>query len=191
MSRRRRLLKVSFRLPLSRSGDQGGFTMLEALVGVAIMAMVATVMAAGVAMAFRAVHFQRSGGIAVDEGRRIMPQIAQDLKVSRESNLTPDVERSLDVDGDLVLTHVNPDNGSPFTVTYSLDGSNLIRTQQSAGSRTMARNVVDAVFMFCETDTEPECDGARYYNVTLITAGPDTDRSRAENPWRVYQRIDP
>lgn len=181
-----RLLNIRLEGSLVRAADQRGFTMVETLVGVAIMSMVALVMASGVTMALHAVQFQRSGGIAVDEGRRIMPQLSPDLRVAASTNLDLDVPMSLASDGDLVVTQVDLlGSGGTVTVTYSLDGTNLQRALNSDAPRTVARHVVDATFLLENQSSGP------VYTVTLITAGDDTVGSQAMNEWVVYQRTDP
>jgi prepilin-type N-terminal cleavage/methylation domain-containing protein len=178
--------KSSHQSSLRWAGSQDGFTVVEVLVGVAIMSMVALVVASGVAMAIRGLQFQRSGGIAVDEGRRTMPQIAPDLRVATGTNLNANVPISLASDGDLVINQVDLlGNGGSVTVTYSLNGTNLRRTLNNEAPVTIARHVTDAMFLLENPGPGP------VYTVTLVTAGNNTEGSQTINQWVVYQRTDP
>lgn len=158
--------------------------MIEALVGISIMAIIVSVMASGVTLAFKAAYFQRTGATAVDEGRRMIPVITKDLQVATQTDLVdgaPPV--SLGPGTDLTITHQEPDplvGGGPYTIVYSLVGSDLVRSLDGT-PRTVARHVLAATFSL----------SGSVFTVTLTTQSEGNTRSEATNTWVVYQRIVP
>jgi prepilin-type N-terminal cleavage/methylation domain-containing protein len=166
------------------AGNQGGYTLIEALVGIAVMAIIVSVMASGVTQAFRAAYFQRTGATAVDEGRRLIPVVTRDLQVATQTNLidgNPPI--SLAPGTDLTITQQEPDPAvgvGSYTIVYSLVGSELVRSLDGT-PRTVARHVASAQF---------SVSGA-VYTVSLTTQSEGNTRSEATNTWVVYQRTIP
>ena len=166
------------------ASNQGGYTLIEALVGVAVMAIIVSVMASGVTQAFRAAYFQRTGATVVDEGRRLIPVITKDLQVSTQTDLidgNPPI--SLAPGTDLTIIQQEPDpavGGGPYTIVYSLAGSDLIRSLDGT-PHTVARHLSSAHF---------SVSGA-VYTVSITTQSEGNTRSEATNTWVVYQRTVP
>lgn len=187
LARRPRLTRGSWGLGAFSRGirngasNQGGYTLIEALVGVSVMAIIVSVMASGVTLAFKAAYFQRTGATAVDEGRRMIPIITKDLQVATQTSLIDgDPPISLGPGTDLTITHQVPETGAEFDVIYSLVGSDLVRTMNGT-PRTVARHVLAAEFSVSNS----------VYTVTLTTQSEGNTRSEATNEWQVYQRTAP
>lgn len=164
-----------------RATGQGGFTLVEGLVAISVMAIIVSVMASGITLALRAVYFQRTGATAVDEGRRLVPIITKDLQVATDASPMP---VSLGAGTDLTLNGRDPEFDTPFTIVYSLDGSDLMRTLDTGGTvtaRTVGRHVLAVDFSM----------SGSVYTVNLVTQSEGNTRSEATNTWEVYQRTVP
>ena len=176
LTRRRHRLRSSTQgMPVG--DNQGGFTLIEALVGVSLMAIIVAVMASGITMAFRAVYFQRTGATSVDEGRRILPIITKDLQVATGTDPMP---VSLGPSTNLTITGRDPLTDMDYFIIYSLAGSNLVRTLDGT-PRTVGRHVSTADFSVTGS----------VFTVTLITSSESNTRSAATNTWDVYKRAGP
>jgi hypothetical protein len=132
-------------------------------------------MAAGITQAFRAVYFQRTGAVSVDEGRRLIPIITRDLQVATVSPSPV----TLGPGNDLSIEQGDPAGGD-IDVIYSLSGSDLDRTRDGT-SWTVARHVLGADFAVSGPVT----------TVTLTTQSESNTRSAATNTWEVYRRTGP
>lgn len=165
------------------ASNQNGFTLIEALVSISVMAIIVAAMASGITLAFRAVYFQRTGATAVDEGRRLMPIITKDLLVAKDSSLVDcNAPIWLGQGTPLTLNGRDPEFNTVTSVVYSLAGYDLVRTSSPGPvSRTVARNVFDASFLVCSS----------VYTVAVVTQSEGNTRSQATNTWQVYQRTVP
>ncbi len=95
----------------AESANQRGFTLIEMVVGLAIMALLVSALATGITQAYRAAYFQRTGAVSIDEARRIIPIITKDLQTAKSARL----------DGpDFIINFEDPEDersNSAFNVT--------------------------------------------------------------------------
>ena len=152
--------------------NQCGFTLIEMVVGLSIMAILVSALATGITQAFRAAYFQRTGAVSVDEARRIIPIITKDLQTAKSTRLEGT---------DFIIDFEDPKDESTHMITYSLDESNLIRSEDGV-DRTLGRHVKEVVFSVSQ---------AGRVEVTLATWGDENEATETNNTWTVYQRPSP
>ncbi len=94
--------------------NQCGFTLIEMVVGLSIMAILVSALATGITQAFRAAYFQRTGAVSVDEARRIIPIITKDLQTAKSTRLEGT---------DFIIDFEDPEDEIPksYEVVYTLD----------------------------------------------------------------------
>ena len=165
-------LKSSRLTKPTANSDQRGFTLIEMVVGLSIMAILVSALATGITQAFRAAYFQRTGAVSVDEARRIIPIITKDLQTAKSTRLEGT---------DFIIDFEDPKDESTHMITYSLDESNLIRSEDDVG-RTIGRHVKSVVFSVPETGI---------VEVALATQTAENEATETNNTWTVYQRPSP
>ena len=176
--------KVNSSRPASptANSNQRGFTLIEMVVGLAIMAVLVSALATGITQAFRAAYFQRTGAVSVDEARRIIPIITKDLQTTKSTSLLSEGDSvELGPGEDFTIDFEDPKDESTHTITYSLDESNLIRSEDDVG-RTIGRHVKSVVFSVPETGI---------VEVALATWTEKNEATETNNTWTVYQRPSP
>ncbi len=173
----------SYRPPnTTRNRNQRGFTLIEMVVGLAIMAVLVSALATGITQAFRAAYFQRTGAVSMDEARRIIPIITKDLQIAKSTSgsvtLNPEIPGAV-----FTITFEDPEDDTPIEleIVYSLDVSNLIRSEAD-GTRTVGRHVREVEFSI----TDPGI-----VEVTLATWTEENEATATNNTWTVYQRPSP
>jgi prepilin-type N-terminal cleavage/methylation domain-containing protein len=157
--------------------EEHGFTLVELLVGVSIMTVIVTVMASGLTQGFRGVWFQRSGLTSLDETRRILPTITQDLQVATATNLVNGAAPVASVS----ITSIDPETyptPTTHTTTYSRSGNNLVRTVDGV-PQTVARNIADVNFSVSGST----------YTVELTARAEGSSSSEETSTWTVYGRV--
>lgn len=167
-------------------GNQRGFTLIEMIVGLSIMAVLVSALATDITEAFRAAYFQRTGAVSVDEARRIIPIITKDLQTAKWTSLAAGKSVILSPDNpgsDFTIYFQDPEDETPLDrpIVYTLDESNLIRSEDGV-NRTIARHVKSVVFSF------PEIGAVE---VTLATWTEENEATETSNNWTVYQRPSP
>ena len=161
--------------------DQAGFTLVELVVAVSITAMVVSIMASGVTQSFRAVLFQRTGLTAMDETRRIIPVVTEDLRVATQTTL----EDGADPVSTVEITSTDPDPVATHTTDYVLSGTNLVRIRDQGtvdeASWTVGRYVSAVEFSV----------SGSLFTVTLPVTDEGNTESVVTSTWNVYQRSSP
>lgn len=174
---------------LTANSSQRGFTLIEMIVGLAIMALLVSALASGITQAFRAAYFQRTGAVSMDEARRIIPIVTKDLQTAKSTSLAvgESVELTPENPGaELIIKFEDPLTGEKLEITYELDQSNLIRSEDEV-PRTIGRHVKSVVFSV----PEPEILEAEGVEVTLATWTEENEATATNNAWTVYQRPAP
>ena len=139
-----------------RSNAQG-FTLVETLVATALLAIILGVILTAAVTAQRAIAISQAQTAATQEARRGLEEMTRELLRAPETEITdasgadvwppPDggwagiqfrYPESVDATG-------APDTWSPY-ITYQLDGTQLVRTDDTGGSRVMANGVTALTF---------------------------------------------
>ncbi len=154
------------------NSSQRGFTLIEMIVGLAIMAVLVSALATGITQAFRAAYFQRTGAVSMDEARRIIPIITKDLQTAKSTSF---------VGTDFTIEFADPKDESTHNIVYTLEESNLIRSEDGV-DRTIGRHVREVEFSI----TDPGI-----VEVTLATWTEKNEATATNNTWTVYQRPSP
>lgn len=155
---------------------QGGFTLVELLLGVSILTVLVTGMSSGVFRAFRDVDFQRSGLNSLDESRRVIQYITRDLQVATGTNLIDGASQVATVS----ITSKDPQTGVTHNTVYSLSGQNLVRTVDGVAVN-VGRNITAIGFS----------RSGVLFSVSLTSTTDGNTASAVNSTWNVYQRIAP
>ena len=137
---------------------RAGFTLPEVIVAGAILAIVLGIILAAVTAAHRMVAVSQAQASATQEARRGLDEMARELMRVPVAEITDETgadawppdpaegwtgirfryPESVDAGG-------APDSWSPY-VTYQLDDTQLVRTDEDGGSRVMANGVTSVTF---------------------------------------------
>lgn len=159
-----------------RLAGEGGFTLVELLVGITIMAMVTTVLASGISQAFKHARFQRTGLTSQDESRRLYLVITRDLQIATATDL---VDGAAPVSS-VTITWVDPNTSAVHTTAYSLSGTNLVRNVDGV-SMTAGRNISAIGFS----------RSGLLFTVSATATSEGNANTAVTSTWNVYKRTAP
>lgn len=159
-----------------RLAGERGFTLVELLVGITIMAMVTTVLASGISQAFKQATFQRTGLTSQDESRRLYLVITRDLQIATVTDL---VDGAAPVSS-VTITSVDPNTSATHTTAYSLSGTNLLRNVDGV-PMTAGRNISAIGFS----------RSGSLFTVTATATSEGNANTAVASAWNVYKRTTP
>ena len=123
--------------------SQRGFTLVEVLVGVGILGIIMGTIGAALFQALGTQAEVRDDGHAIDELRRGLAWIAQDVKMANSTNLEDGASAVPTVT--LTWTDNFNDAGASHTSSYALVEDRLVRTYDGSG-HVVGRRVVSVSF---------------------------------------------
>ena len=151
-----------------RSFGEGGFTLVELLVGMSLALMVMTAVLSTYTTLGR--NFTRSLGVSSanqptleGQARRTLAAFAQDVRMAKDISGTPSAST-------VILTLPTGTSTTTVTYTYNSGTGTITRTPASGTALVLHSNLLSCYFRYYDTSGNPYDNGSAPYTTTFSTS---------------------